>query len=99
MFVVIRENTFDPKKLVRGQAQLEEFAALHARQPGYKGNLVVDAGNGRAIAVTLWDSEEQGAAARAVVEPAAVRLLQPLLTVPSRLLGSGNVVSQDLVTE
>src|SRR5688572_19724656 len=97
MFAVVRETTYDPDKLRRGQAQLEEFAALLVRQPGYAGVVGVDARDGRTLTVTLWESDQQAEAARAVLEPEAQRLLAPLSTVPSRPIAQGPVLRTDLV--
>ncbi len=59
MFATVREGTYDPEKLRQGQAQMEEFAALRARQPGYAGSLTIDAGGGRMFIVALWESERR----------------------------------------
>jgi hypothetical protein len=75
---------------------MNEFAALLIRQPGYAGVVGVDARDGRTLTVTLWESEEQAEAARAVLEPEAQRLLAPLSTVPSRLITQGPVIRTDL---
>jgi hypothetical protein len=96
MFATVREGTFDPEKLRQGQAQLEEFDALRGRQPGYAGSLIVDAGEGHTFTVTLWESEAQAEAARAVLEPEAQRLMVPLQTAPGRVLGQGAVLVTDL---
>jgi hypothetical protein len=96
MFATVREGTYDPEQLGQGQPQLEEFAALRARQPGDAGSLTVDAGGGRTFTLALWESEAQAAAARAVLEPEAQRLMGPLWTVPTRVLGRGAVLRTDL---
>ena len=93
MFAAIRETTFDPDKLSRGRAQMEEFEALRDRQPGV---VAVDAGDGRRLTLTLWESEAQAMAARAVLEPESQRLLAPLSTVPGRFLAQGSVLRTDL---
>jgi hypothetical protein len=46
--------------------------------------------------LALWESEAQAAAARAVLEPEAQRLLGPLWTAPTRVLGRGPVLRTDL---
>jgi hypothetical protein len=96
MFATIRESTFDPEKRRQGQAQLEEFDALRARQPGYAGSVIVDAGEGHTFVVILWESEAQADAARAVLEREAERLVRPLQTVPGRAVGRGPVLRTDL---
>ena len=97
MFAVVRETIFDPEKLRQGQAQMEEFAALRDRQPGFAGTVSVDAGNGRTLTLGLWESEAQAMAARAVLEPESQRLLGPLSTVPGRFIAQGPVLRTDLV--
>ena len=97
MFASVRETTYDPDKLRQGQAQMDEFAALRDRQPGFAGMVAVDAGDGRIVTLTLWESEEQAMAARAVLEPESERLLAPLWTVPGRLIAEGPVLRSDLV--
>jgi hypothetical protein len=96
MFATVREGTFDPEQRRQGQAQLEEFAARRARQPGYAGGVTVDAGGGHTFTVTLWESEARAKAARAVLEPEAQRLLAPLRTPPPRVIGRGPVLRSDL---
>jgi hypothetical protein len=97
MFASVRETIYDPEKLRQGQAQMDEFVALRNRQPGFAGGVAVDAGNGRRLTLTLWESEAQALAARAVLEPASQRLLAPLATVPGRFIAQGPVLRSDLV--
>ena len=97
MFATLRETIYDPDKLRQGRAQLEEFAALRGRYPGYAGAVVVDAGDGRRLTLTLWESEEYALAARVVLDPEAQRLLAPLATVPARVIAQGPVLRTDLV--
>ena len=96
MVAVLRETTYDPDKLRQGQAQMDEFAALRDRQPGFVGLIAVDAGDGRRLTLGLWESEEQAMAARAVLEPESQRLMGPLSTVPGRFLAQGPVLRTDL---
>ncbi len=96
MYSVIRENFYDPQKLSAGSKQMQEFHNLHASQPGYEGNIVVDLGGGHILVVTLWQSESQAHAARERLEPHIQRLLVPLMTKTSHLIGAGNVVVNDL---
>ena len=96
MYAVVRENTYDPTKLAQGSEQFAEFQALHASQPGYRGTIVVDAGNGRHLIVNLWATEEDATAALPKVAPAVQRLLGPLMAGPSQLIGTGPVVLTDL---
>ncbi|HEX5505306.1 MAG TPA: hypothetical protein VFW96_21995 [Thermomicrobiales bacterium] len=96
MYAIVRESTYDVAKLAQAGAQLAEFQNLHAARPGYRGNVVVDAGEGRRLTVTLWETEDQAAAARAALEPKIRRLLGPLQAGPSRVIGVGGVVATDL---
>ena len=97
MFATVRESTFDPDKLSRGRAQLEEFGALRDQQPGFAGAVTVDAGNGRLLTLVLWESEEHATAATTRLDPEAQRLLAPLWTIPSRVIAQGPVVRSDLI--
>jgi hypothetical protein len=47
--------------------------------------------------LNLWESEEDSAAALSVVGPEVGRLLEPLMSHPSELVGAGTVISTDLV--
>ena len=96
MYAIIRETTYDPARLSQGQDPFAAFQAAHARQPGYRGSIVVDVGNGRQLAVNLWESEEHAAAALPAMVPEVQRLLEPMMAGPSQLLGAGPVVLADL---
>lgn len=96
MQAVVRQASYDPEALASSPELMAEFERTHAAQPGYAGNLVVDLGEGERILVTLWDSEEHAAEARATLGPVVQQLLGPLERVPSRLLGAGPVVRSDL---
>jgi|SRR5882724_10906667 len=96
MYTVIRDNQYDPKKLAQSAKEMAEFNAHHAAQPGYEGNMVVDLSNGHMLIVTLWKTEKQAHAARIALEPAIDRLLVPVMTRPSQLIGAGPVVVSDL---
>ncbi len=96
MYAVVRKVFYDPNKLAHAENQIQEFDAIHAAQPGYRGNLVVDAGEGRMVVVNLWQSEEAAKAALDVMVPVVQRLTEPLMTGPAELVGVGQVVRQDL---
>ena len=98
MYAIVRENTYDPAKLEQGQDRLAEFQALHVRQPGYRGTLVVDAGAGRWLTVNLWETQEHATAALPALVPVVQRLLEPMMAGPSQLVGTGPVVLTDLTT-
>jgi len=76
--------------------EMAEFNAHHAAQPGYNGNIVIDLSNGHMLIVTLWETEKQAHVARIALEPEIQRLLVPLMTRPSQLVGAGPVVVADL---
>ena len=96
MYAVVREASYDSKKRADSSEQIEEFARIRAQQPGYLGAVTVDTGNGRTLSVVLWESKEQQEAAGAKLTPEAERLMGPLWTTPARIIGSGNVVYDDL---
>ena len=96
MFAVIREATYDTKKKASGSKQVEEFARIRAQQPGYQGVVTVDVGDGRTLTVALWETEEQGQAGSAKITPEAERLMGPLWTTPSRVIGQGEVIHNDI---
>jgi hypothetical protein len=92
MFAVVRELHFDPEKLAAGSAQVTEFTAFHNQQPGCQGQVVVDAGAGHTLAIELWESEAQFAAAREAVGREADRLMGPMATGEGRVVGAGPVI-------
>ena len=53
MYSVVRENFYDSGKLSRADKEVKEFQSIHAAQPGYCGNIVVDLGGGHMLIVTL----------------------------------------------
>ena len=95
MHAVIREAPYATDNPVHDSPQFKEFQALRARQPGYEGTFVIDAGDGRTFTVTLWQTAQHAIAVRVVVEPVVRRVLNPLMIAPSRLLGVGPVVVKD----
>ena len=96
MYAIVRENTYDLAKLARSHAQLADFQALHARQSGYRGTLVVDAGDGRWLTVNLWETEEHATAALPALVPVVQRLLEPMMASPSLIIATGPVMLTDL---
>jgi hypothetical protein len=96
LYAVVRLNSFDPIKLAASPA-LEQFDQIHRTQPGYVGSIVVDLQAGCRLVLNLWESVEHGAAALSVLGPEVGRLLEPLMSYPSELVGAGTVVSTDLV--
>ena len=96
MFAVVREATYDSDKKVRGSKQVEEFARIRAQQPGYRGTVTVDAGSGRTLTIALWETEQQQQAASEKLGPEAQRLMAPLWTTPAQVIGSGEVIHNDI---
>ncbi len=97
MHAVFRETRYSSGASVVESDAYREFNAIHAAQPGYRGSMVVDAGEGRLLTVTLWETAEAMSAAREALEPVVARLLDPSMTAPAMLLGTGRVVLNDLV--
>ncbi|MBA3311522.1 MAG: PPOX class F420-dependent oxidoreductase [Nocardioidaceae bacterium] len=95
-YAVVRRVTYGPAALTTAAAELEEFQRVHARQPGYQGNVVVDAGDNVRLTVTLWESDQHAADAGKILRPAVHRLLDPLMTEPAELLATGPVTTIDL---
>lgn len=98
MYAVLRLNSFDPGRLADSSEALDAFDKVHSAQPGYVGSVVVDLGKGRRFALNLWESQEHSVAALSVVGPEVERLLSPLMSSPSELIGAGAVIASDLVT-
>jgi hypothetical protein len=61
------------------------------------GTIVADAGDGRLLTMTLWDTAENMDAARKALGPIVERFLNPFMTSPAQLHGTGRVVVNDLV--
>ena len=98
MYAIVRENIYDPTKLKQGLDRLSEFQTLHARQPGFRGTIVVDAGDGRWLTVNLWQTTEHAAAALPALIPEVQRLLEPMMAEPSQVVGAGPVVMSEIKT-
>ena len=95
MFVLIRESSYHPGAYEQGQAAREEFYALRAQQPGYRGSTVMDAGNEQTVTVTVWESEQAADAATTILQPQAERLLGPLWSSPSRVVYQGPIIGDE----
>jgi hypothetical protein len=97
MYAIARINSFDEARLAAADESLSGFDKLHAAQPGFLGSVVVDLTNGRRLVVNLWQSEKQATAGLSVLRPEVERVLVPLMTGPSQLVGAGPVISTDLI--
>jgi len=96
VFAVVREATYDSEKKASGSSQIEEFSRVRAQQAGYRGSVTVDAGEGRTLTIALWDSEQEQQAASTTLAPEAERLIGPLWKIPARIIGSGEVIHNDV---
>jgi hypothetical protein len=96
MYAVFREATYPEGKAIQDTPEFREFQEIHARRPGYVGTVVVDAGGGRYLTVTLWRTLEDMNAAREALGPVVERTLNRLMVSPSTLLGTGKVVISDV---
>lgn len=95
-YAVLRSTRYDPNALAEASAELQDFQRIHAAQPGYAGNIVIDAGDGTRFTLTLWESEQHAARAREALGPVVQQLLDPLMDEPAQLLAVGNVLASDL---
>ncbi|HEY4026964.1 MAG TPA: hypothetical protein VGO86_11090 [Candidatus Dormibacteraeota bacterium] len=95
MYAVVRRYTYDLKATTQAAEAFAAAQALHAKQPGYAGGVVVDDGL-HFIAVNLWETERAAAAGRSAIGPQVQRLLERLMATGSELLGAGEVVADDL---
>lgn len=99
MHAVFRETTYAPGDDVVDSDAFREFQKAHASREGYRGTVVADVGGGRLLTVTLWATAEAMNAARNALGPVVGRLLDPRMTAPSVLVGTGPVVVNDMVPE
>ncbi len=97
MYAVARLNSFDPNKLAAAGDELEQADPAHRTQPGYAGTVVVDLHEGRHLIPNFWDSEEHSAAALSMLGPEVGRVLNPVMSEPSELIGLGAVLFTDLI--
>jgi hypothetical protein len=99
MFAVIRETTYRADKPLAHRSEFKAFQEAHAARPGYLGTIVTHLGNGRHVTVTLWDRAEHMNAARDAIGPAVKTLIEPIMTAPTKLLGTGEVAYADMTLE
>jgi hypothetical protein len=96
VYAIIRLNTFDPDKLASAAQDLADFDRIHAAQPGFRGSLLVSLDERRRLAVNLWDDSAASRVGLSVLGPHVARLLVPIMSEPSQLVGAGEVISMDL---
>ncbi len=41
VYAIVRRTTYDVDRLARAEAEVQEFQRLHAEQPGYAGNVIM----------------------------------------------------------
>jgi hypothetical protein len=101
MYARVTELTYAPDKLPNQQL-MDQFNQLRAQQPGYRGNLIIDLGNGRRLNIIFHDTKEQSEAAvpttNEALRPFVEQHLMPLMTAPPRLVSEGPVIFTDLRT-
>lgn len=96
MYAVFRETTYAADRSLADSPEFEGFQRAHAERQGYRGTVVAEVGGGRFLTLTLWETVEDMDAARRALGPVVQRVLAPLMTAPSSLLGTGRVVVNDL---
>lgn len=98
MFATVRELHFVPEKLAAGSAQVQQFTAFFDQRPGCRGQIVVDAGEGRMLAMEVWESEAHCLASRGEVDREAGRSMHSMLADGPQpgVLGAGEVVYESL---
>jgi len=99
MHAVVRETTYPVGTPLAERPEFNAFQEAHAARPGYLGSVVTHLGSGRHITVTLWDTAENMNAARDAIGPTVKTLIEPIMTAPARLLGTGEVVYADIRTD
>ena len=96
MYAVFRETSYLPGTKIEDTTAFIEFQDKHAKQAGYKGTVVTDAGEGHYLTVTLWEDEKAMNDARKELGPLVEKLLSPIMTSQAKLIGAGIVVINDI---
>jgi len=97
MYAVFRETTYATDEKIEETEAFKTFQDKHAKQPGYLGTVVTNVGEGRYLTVTLWQSKKNMDDARDALAPIVDDLLNPFMTAPSKLLGTGPIVVNDII--
>lgn len=96
MYVVIRHSTYPIEFNFIESANFKEFQKIHEQQTGYAGTSITNLGNGHFITFTLWKTEEDMIKARQSLEKVVEKLLNPLMSQQSVLIGTGPMVFNDI---
>lgn len=96
MYAVFRETHYEKDSNVFETEAFKKFQKKHADQPGYAGTIVSKVGDNRYLTVTLWETEQAMHNARNELIPVVSELLNPLMTSPAKLLGTGPVAVNDV---
>ena len=96
MHAVMRETFCGLKQPIQDRKEFKDFQSLHSARQGYGGTVVVDTGNGRFLTLTLWQTVADAERARIALGPEIERPLNPLMTAPTNLLGTREVVLDGL---
>jgi hypothetical protein len=97
MYAVFRETTYTPDEKMEETEAFKAFQDKHAQQSGYLGTVVTNVGEGHYLTVTLWQSKKNMDDAREALTPVVEDLLNPIMTAPAKLLGTGPVVVNDII--
>jgi hypothetical protein len=99
MYAIVAEYPYDPAHPPTEEA-LAEMQAIRAQQPGYRGWLLIDTGDGRRLGVYLWDSPEEADAGspsnNAAMNSISDQHFRPYLIGPGKRLGRGRVIGSDV---
>ena|SRR6185437_15779255 len=96
MHAVVRETSYAPDRALQDTPAFKHFQDAHAARPGYRGTIVTRVGPGRYVTMTLWATAADMDAARDALGPVVQELLNPSMTEPSKLYGTGEVVFTDI---
>ncbi len=96
MYAVVRETTYPMDTPLGDRPEFAAFQDAHSALRGYRGTVVTHVGGGRYITVTLWETPDDMNAARKEIGPAVGTLIEPLMSAPARLIGTGEVAYTDI---
>jgi hypothetical protein len=96
MYAVVRETTYPSDTPLGDRPEFQAFQDAHSALRGYRGTVVTHVGGGRYVTVTLWETAGDMTAAREAIGPAVGKFIEPLMTAPARLIGSGEVAYTDI---